>query len=216
MIWNKVFTNLKRNEKIKISYIYNTKTHIIQKKNIINVFKKFSQKNKIDVVKNFIKNNQKNKFTTLKTDYKKLIFKKINIKIDRTEFLKKILILSLNTKQMYCNILENEKNTFFLTNGIVTKENEILEKKRKKELKFTIINLNKTLSKLKISNCTINIRKLRPSLSKILKIIKIHFKKNENKLNLIISPKIPFSFEKFKKVKSIKRRLRKKYKLLDL
>ena len=211
MIWNLLLKNFNK-KKIEVNFFENL--NIIQKKNTIKVLKKFNQKNKIDLIQRLLKNNFKNQLKKKKNNYKLFLYQKNSIQ-KKNEFLKKIISINLNKKQIICNISENLKNIHFLTNGMVLKNLEILEKKRKKEIKFSIINLTKTLNKTKLTITTVSVNKLKPYISKIIKIVKNFFKKNENKLNLIVSPKIPFNRLNFKKVKSIKRRLRKKYNLLD-
>jgi hypothetical protein len=124
----------------------------------------------------------------------------------------------MKKKQTYINICIDKKKIIHNTNGIILKKNGILEKSRKKEYKTSLLNLKISLNFLKNlnfkENLTINLKKIKPFLNKINKILKNEFS-NKN-VTYILTPEIPFNKKNFKKVKSIKRRLRKRFKLLDV
>lgn len=128
------------------------------------------------------------------------------------------LIIIMRKKQTYINIYMGGKKIIHNTNGIILKKNGIMEKSRKKDYKTSLLNLNISLNFLKNlnfkENITINLKKIKPFLSKINKILKNEFL-NKN-VTYILTPQIPFSKKNFKKIKSIKRRLRKKFKLIDV
>jgi len=127
-------------------------------------------------------------------------------------------LLLLKKKQTYVNVLLYGKKILHNTNGIILKKNGILEKSRKKESKTSLLNITISLNFLKNlnfnDNIIINIKKIKPFISKINKILKNEIP-NKN-IVYILTPEIPFNKNKFKKVKSIKRRLRKKYNLIDV
>jgi hypothetical protein len=132
-----------------------------------------------------------------------------------------LIYILLKKKQTYINYFLNNKKIFHSTNGIILKKNLIIEKSRKKDSKTSILNITTSINILKNLNLNIekkqiliNVKKIKPFLNKINKILKTEFNFNDTKY--IITPEIPFNKNKFKKIKSIKRRLRKKYNILDV
>ena len=192
---------------------------IANEKKIKILFKKFNIKKSTEMIliNNFIKIfKNKINLSRIKINYISLIFKKSKIKNLKKNFLK--LLIVLKKKQTYVNISLNFLKKIHNTNGIVLKKNGIFEKSRKKDSKTSILNINesvKYLKKFKDQNyLIINIKHIKPFLNKINKILKNEIKKD---CKIIITPNIPFyGGIKFKKIKSIKRRLRKKYNIIDI
>lgn len=133
------------------------------------------------------------------------------------------IIIVLEKKQTYINILKKNKKIFHLTNGIVLKKKKIFEKFKKKDNKNHLITtlisvdfLKKQWKELNENLILINIKKTKPILSKIYKYVVNGVKKIKSKNIFILTPLINFNKSNFKKIKSIKRRLRKRYVLLDV
>jgi hypothetical protein len=168
------------------------------------------------LINNFLK-NLKNRLTLNQTkiNYISVLLKKSKITNLKKNFLN--LLIILKKKQTYVNISFNFLKKIHNTNGIVLKKNGIFEKSRKKDSKTSILTVNESLKYLKTFKeknfITINIKNLKPFLNKINKILKNEIK---NDCKIIITPNIPFYKNKFKKIKSIKRRLRKKYNVIDI
>ena len=145
-------------------------------------------------------------------------FNKINK--NKLDFLKKkktflysIININLKKKNMKFNFLQNDKNILNLTPGIIYKKLNMGSKKSKKS--FKLLNLMvklflKKISKLLLSRkIIINLNFLRRDIFIILKLLKKYIKFN----NVIFL----YSFKKnnnfkFKKKKSIKKKLTKKFK----
>jgi hypothetical protein len=182
------------------------------------IFKKFNIKKNSDMllINNFIKVFKKKiNLSKVKINYINILLKNSKINNLKKNFLK--LLIILKKKQTYVSISLNFLKKIHNTNGIFLKKNGILEKSRKKDSKTSILNVKesvKYLKKFKDNNFIIVIIKnVKPFLNKINKILKNEIKKN---CKIIITPKIPFYKNKFKRVKSIKRRLRKKYNIIDV
>jgi hypothetical protein len=182
------------------------------------IFKKFNIKKNSDMllINNFIKFFKKKiNLSKVKINYINILLKNSKINNLKKNFLK--LLIILKKKQTYVSISLNFLKKIHNTNGIFLKKNGILEKSRKKDSKTSILNVKesvKYLKKFKDNNFIIVIIKnVKPFLNKINKILKNEIKKN---CKIIITPKIPFYKNKFKRVKSIKRRLRKKYNIIDV
>lgn len=132
----------------------------------------------------------------------------------------------LNKKQTYINVHFDEIKKIHITNGIVLKGKGISEKSRKKDQKTSILTVSKSLElyqkeiddnggDTKNNNITINIKKIKPFINKVSKMIFDGVKSSGGKISVIITPQISFGCDEFKKIKSIKRRLRKKYIIID-
>ena len=187
------------------------------------LFKKFNQKNNLinNIFYKFLKNNNlTNQINNTKIKYLTILFNSTKNKIKKFENL--FLFITLMKKQSYININYKNKEIFFSTNGIILKKNNILEKNRKKDSKSSIMQIQDCLSFLKNNlklngkntNLIVSLKKIKSFSRKILKTIFTDLK--QHKITVSISPCISFSKNKFKKIKSIKRRLRKKYTTIDL
>ena len=200
-------------------------------KNIKNKTNKFEKKVKIlfkklnenkpygaGVVEKFLK-NYKNKINLnrVELNYTHVLTYK-NLKKTSSNTTVLYFLILVKKKQTFINLFFGGKKILHNTNGIVLKKNGIIEKSRKKDLKTSLLNLNISINFLKNLNLKnkilINIKKIKPFLTKINKIIKNElFNKN---ITYVLTPEISFNKNKFKKVKSIKRRIRKKYNLIDV
>lgn len=226
MFWNVIVNSIAKKNKISFyglkekttTWYANSKLKII-----FNKYGKIVDKNK-KTVGNFLKNKKYSIFLkTTKIDYTQILFKKEN-----TNMLQKndsiFFYLILRKKQTYINVCFNKKKIIHITNGISLKKNSILEKSRKKEIKTSLLSVTKSielckqfLKKNKISgNIFINIKKIKPFINKLSRLIWNEIKPLQNRIIFTVTPSISFFSGKFKKIKSIKRRLRKKYKTLDI
>jgi hypothetical protein len=165
---------------------------------------------------NYKSSEKKTKWVSRLTQlYKKFIFlSKSNARKKYNNY-STIVILKLTKKQLLSTVMKLNKVIAFKSNGIFLKKLNIAEKSKKKDIKLYITNLKKTeetLRKLNLKQLLINLVYCNAILFRVNKAIKTIFKKYD--YNLIFSPKIPFSFKKFKKVKAIKRKLRKIYTVL--
>lgn len=117
--------------------------------------------------------------------------------------------------QLYSSILKNYKLKKLITNGFFIKKLE-LEKSQKKSDKMNLLNLKESYNYINALNNTtennFHIIVLKNTNTKFFKIINF-FKKKISNQNVIIyfTPNINYSKKKFKKIKSIKRKLVKKY-----
>jgi len=118
-----------------------------------------------------------------------------------------LIVLSYKT-QLRSLIVNNAKISYFVTNGMISKKLE-LEKSQKKNDKLSMLNLSEI--SLKLNTKTNLVVLIKHTSSKILKIINFIKKKKILSNIFIYSPKTPFSLSKIKKIKSIKRKLAKKY-----
>ena len=172
----------------------------------------------INIINKYLNNFKNNlNLNKLKLNYNHIIsIKKIKNKKKNDKIC--FFYILLLKKQTYINIILNSKKILHSTNGIVLKKNGILEKCRKKDSKSSIMNLNNSINFFKTLKFNgiliINVKKIKNFLNKINKILKNELLPNNCKF--IFSPEVSFLKKNFKKVKSIKRRLRKKYTLLDI
>lgn len=184
------------------------------------IFKKFNKnEKKINfVVEYFIKNLKYNKIK--KNINLSLVFYKNTKKLKN----KICFCIVLEKKQTFVVISLNNLNLLSLSNGVILKKNNIFKKSKKKEEKSSILNINTSINflKKKIDNnnkniLIINVKKIKSFISKINKIFKKQnkIKNNFNKRIFLVTPMINFFKTNFKKIKSIKRRSRKKYKILN-
>lgn len=179
--------------------------------------------NLLSVIKQFIENQKWVYLPKItKINYTQL-FQKSNKNDDKNGLAKVIILcIVLNKKQIYANVFNNTKKIIHLSNGIVLKKHGILEKSRKKETKISLTTINEILKLINLTakknkfDLIINIKKTKSIIGKIIRILFTTKLLGNKKKTLIISPKINFGCSKFKKVKSIKRRLRKKYKLINV
>jgi hypothetical protein len=146
--------------------------------------------------------------------FKKNQFQSISLKNSK----KTVSMMILNFKsQLYSSILKNSKLIKLTTNGFFLKKLE-LEKCQKKNDKLSILNLRE--SQTQLMNLNKNSKNINNSTvlnvcgtnTKLFKLINF-FKKKTNDSNFLVyfTPKISYSKIKFKKIKSIKRKLTKKY-----
>lgn len=118
--------------------------------------------------------------------------------------------------QLYSSILKNFKLKKLITNGLFIKKLE-LEKNQKKNDKINLLNLKETYNQINVLNNSTHtdsfqIIVLKNTNTKLFKIINFFKKKLSNQNTLIyFTPSINYSKFKFKKIKSIKRKLVKKY-----
>lgn len=191
---------------IEISKIYNNKefnTFFFENLNLN--FDNIFLKNKFKNVKNLIhfyliyfNKLNKNKFN---------FFKRQNM------FLYSIININLKKKNMKFNFLQNNKNLLTLTPGIVYKKLNMESKKSKKS--FKLLNLMVKLFLKKIfrlliyKKIIINLNYLRKDIFIVLKLLKKYIKFNN--VIFVYSFKKNNNF-KFKKKKSIKKKLTKKFK----
>ena len=140
-----------------------------------------------------------------------LNLKKLLKKNDSNNF-KTILQLKLTKKQLFSSIRYNTKLIKMYSNGMFLKQLNLTKKSKKKDNKVSIVNLKKTIEvfiKMKKTNLVVNMVGSKTFLLKYIKFLKNNLKNNE--IIFVFTPIINYSFNKFKKIKSIKRKLKKKY-----
>jgi hypothetical protein len=136
----------------------------------------------------------------------KKVLSKHNIKSYNT-----ILQLKLTKKQLFSTIFNKKKIALFVSNGLFLKK-LVLKKNQKKDSKVSILNLKRVvefLQKKNVTSLVINIMYSKNYLVKYLNFFKSSLKNTH--VLYFYSPKLNFSKKKFKKIKSIKRKLKKKY-----
>lgn len=137
--------------------------------------------------------------------------KKLLKKNDSNSF-KTILQFKLTKKQLFSTIRYNTKLVKMYSNGMFLKQLNLTKKSKKKDSKVSIVNLKKTieiLTKMKKTNLIINIVGSKNFLLKYINFLKNNLKGNE--IVFVFTPVINYSLNRFKKIKSIKRKLKKKY-----
>lgn len=220
MFWNYILSNIVTNTNLSLNKINKNSNQFEKKIKII--FKNINENKyvKNNITEKFLKNYQfKNNLNKTKLNYNYVLSIK-NLKKNKQILKNLFFSVFLKKKQTYINVSINNIKILHNTNGILLKKNGIIEKSRKKDPKTSILNLNSSLFFLKNLflnnkfNIIISVRKIKPFLNKINKILKNEL--NGKRFVFLLSPEISFNKENFKKIKSIKRRLRKKYNLIDV
>lgn len=221
--------------KIKNEYILSInnwdfyKKKVKFKKNTKKIEKIFFYKFNTTILKSVIKNGIKlwknlHYSGEIKFNFSKLInnFLKINIKRVKnykiSHFEKNnIVYIILDIRRLKSNIVIFKKSSCLstITNGIIFKKMQFKNKKYKKSEKLTYLALKTILVKLNFlknyKNITINIKGIKGNVINIIQFINKNLKNNYNQITYINSMKIGNNkYFKFKKIKAIKRRLKKK------
>jgi len=221
---NKYIVDYSNESKKLIKNIFKSKTDKFTKKfrNIENSY--IVLKKNIDIFITILTKSEK----IFNLYYKITFFKKCNFiillnnyikwnlndvtKINNKKIQNNCIFLIKFKKQLLSSIMLNGKLKKFLTNGVFIKKLD-LKKSQKKDDKIVLINLNDCILFIKKnffkSNIVVNIKNTNNKFIKVINFIKKNF--NTLKYLLIYTPKIPYSNFKYKKVKSIKRKLKKKY-----
>lgn len=219
---NNLCKNYKLNDIININKIifkYKNINVINLKKNIkkfIQLLACTNQFFKIPLIlKNIIKNdnfkNIINLYYHYTTNSKNNYFYLLSIKNLKCQ---PIALIIKYQSQLYSCILKNSKLMKSITNGIFLKKLE-LEKCQKKNDKLSLLNLKECYNiatQLKQKENDFFLINIKNTNTKIFKILNF-FKKKIQSTNTLIyfTPSINYSYVKFKKIKSIKRKLTKKY-----
>lgn len=167
-----------------------------------------------NILDNFLKN--KNKLMQIITYYKYFYFLKIsnlNKKKSNTYSNYSILIINTTKKKPIINLLNRDKLILNLTPGIIKKKLEIKEKNVKKSykmlkmmMKISSFNIKKIFG---LKNFIIQLKGSKSKIPQILTLLKRYLM--PKKKIFIFTPKIINNKLKFKKIKAIKRRLKKKF-----
>lgn len=196
--------------------IQNNKKLLSFLKNIIKKYKTYL------IINEFYKNVKKNYFLKKNPNLFEIYKKYNNINFQKLYKIKNSyytnsenIIITLDNRYQKVRIFLTLKNKckFSITSGIVYKKLAMKQKKNKKaekliNLMLKIISL-KLKSILKKNKCIFYIKGLKSNTSNLLILINKNFKKN--RFLFIFSPCVEYGKFKFKKIKSIKRRLRKKF-----
>lgn len=182
---------------------------LIFKSGLINFYKNLLK------IKN-IENRNKIRFLNLFEYYIKLNYSKIKKLKNKDYFCNfdnLIVILDIRKTKPKIFVLNNDKCLFSVTSGLIFKKLNLNNKKIKKSEKMLKLMLKTTVIKLQkisyLKNYLIHIKGTKSNLFNILLTInKIFIKKN---ISLMYSPHISYGKFKFKKIKAIKKRLRKKF-----
>ena len=184
---------------------YNVDHLISTKRSKIN-----SKKNKKQLTKNTYFNV--NKLLNYYKQYSKIILNKKTIFNFYTNNVRTVIIIDIRNSKMLLTAINNNKCVFTLTPGIIFKKLQMKGKSLKKSNKMCNLllktSINTLKSKIKNKNFLINIKGTKSNIYNIVLFVKKNFL-NENLL-FIYSPHLIINGLKFKKVKSIKRRLKKK------
>jgi hypothetical protein len=167
-----------------------------------------------NTLKKILKN--KNKLIHIVNYYKYFYFYKINFfnKKKYTNYSNySILIINTTKKKPIINLINKNKLILNLTSGIIKKKLEIKEKNVKKSykmLKMMIKILAFNIRKIfELKNFIIQLKGSKSKIPQILTLLK-RYLNPKNKV-FIFTPKIINNKIKFKKIKAIKRRLKKKF-----
>lgn len=124
-----------------------------------------------------------------------------------------IIIVDIRPSKPRIFVINKNKCFLSLTSGIIYKKLAMKQKKTKKTEKMLNLMLKSVFLNLQrrsfFKKCIIHLKGTRSNLFNVLVLINNNFK--SKKLFLIYSPHIGFNKFKFKKIKSIKRRLRKRF-----
>lgn len=198
--------------KFNLNILINLKSSLIDfKKSLFNLKDK-----KIFKQLSFIFSSKNKKIFELYNYYMKLNFNKIR-KIKEKNYFKSsgylILILDIRFLKPKIVVINNNKTMFSLTIGSIYKKLGLNKKKLKKTEKMLNLLLRTAAlsikKKVSIKNYILHLKGTRANIFNILVLINRNFK--DKKLSIIYAPHIPFGRFKFKKIKSIKKRLRKKF-----
>jgi hypothetical protein len=196
--------------KIKKNSIFQTITHKDLKKKT----KLYNEKKIINIISSFIKLN-KILLNSIKSNTLNLIIfyasvKNITNRNNLSNY-NNVLQIKSTKKQLFCTIFNNKKIIFFVSNGFFLKK-LMLKKSQKKDSKVSILSLKNVIEFLKkksIKNLIVNLNFAKSFSTKYIHFIKSTFK-NTNVI-YVYSTLLNFSKKKFKKIKSIKRKLKKRY-----
>lgn len=191
------FKNCLENYKNYANLINNFK----KKNNHINMFRDKNNINRVFNLFNYYINFSYNKLLKIKS---KNIYK-------NSENL--ILIFDIRPLKPKIFVMSNNRCFFSITSGLIYKKLNLKQKKIKKTekmfnlmMKTIATRINKQISYKK---CIIHVKGTRSNIFNVLVLINKNF--NKKKISLIFSPHVNHGFFSFKKVKSIKKRLRKKF-----
>lgn len=124
-----------------------------------------------------------------------------------------ILVINMLKKKPIINVINKDKLILNLTPGILKKKLEIKEKNVKKSPKMFKIMMKVSAFNIKkiyeIKNFIIQLKGAKSKIPQILTLLKRYL--NPKKKIFIFTPKIINNKLKFKKIKAIKRRLKKKF-----
>jgi hypothetical protein len=165
----------------------------LEKKQICNFNKKFSL---LNIYTNYF--FYKNK----KTSFNKLGLKKYAI-----------IVINSVKKKTFISFIKNNKSILNLTPGIITKKLEIKEKNIKKSFKILNLMVKTTINNIKKvynpSNYIIQIKGTKNNLNQLLTLLRVRL--DLSKTFLIYTPIIGYNKLRFKKIRSIKKKLKKKF-----
>jgi hypothetical protein len=145
--------------------------------------------------------------------FNKINKKKLNFTNKKKLFFYNIININLKKKHIKLNLTQNDKNVLQISPGIVYKKLNMNSKRSKKSFKLLNLMIKLFLKNmikiLKFKKFIINLNYLRKDVFLMLKILKRYI--NFKKIIFIYSLKKNTNF-KFKKKKSIKKKLTKKFK----
>lgn len=147
--------------------------------------------------------------------YLNLNYKKINKLKEKNYYSNSeniILILDIRKNKPKIFVINNNRCFLSITSGLIFKKLNLSKKKIKKSEKMLTLMIRTVFFKIKnlisYKKCLINIKGTKNNLFNIIININKIFK---NKMSLMYEPRISYGRFKFKKIKSIKKRLRKKF-----
>lgn len=195
---------INNNKKLLLRLKRNLNTEKILKNKFIDLFYRFF------TIKSKIKNSFIFKF------YNSINLNKLNQINKNNYFLnfnkKLIIIIDIRNIKPRIVVINNNKCILTLSTGIIFKKMQMKEKSIKKTQKMFNIMMKLVSTNLKKKiNCNNYIIHIKGTKSKLLNIL-VFIKKSfiNNNLFFLYSPRIDYKI-KFKKIKSIKRRLKKKF-----
>ena len=145
--------------------------------------------------------------------FNKINKKKLNFTNKKKLFFYNIININLKKKHIKLNLTQNDKSVLQISPGIIYKKLNMITKKNKKSFKLLNLMIKLFLKNmikiLKFKKFIINLNYLRKDVFLMLKILKRYI--NFKKVIFIYSLKKNNNF-KFKKKKSIKKKLTKKFK----
>lgn len=124
-----------------------------------------------------------------------------------------VVIIDIRPSKPIISTISKNKCLFNITSGIIYKKLSMKQKKTKKTekmfnlmLKATFLNLQRRVS---FKKCVVHLKGTRSNLFNVLVLINKNFKTKE--IYMLYSPHIGYNRFKFRKIKSIKKRLRKRF-----
>ena len=186
-------------------------------KNFLNIYSKYIDKLKnLKIDGKFFNKNKNNNLYHPYNYYLELNFLKLK-KIKNNNYYKNseniIFIIDMRFSKSRIFLINKDKCLFGITSGLIYKKLNLKQKKIKKTEKMLNLMLKSAVMKaqktINFKKCIIHLKGTKSNIFNILVLIQKNLAKKQ--ISFLYSPYISYGRFKFKKIKSIKKRLRKKF-----